>query len=162
MTTKILQTIISIVCTGLLLITANSAIGAPKLQVIDKYFFGELVTDDNSKRQRGIKRLPNVPDRVCFGWVIKVAPRDELIKITEIFTLPATPEIWGGIEGNPYSGTTTSADGKVATTKLFMPLAKGELENSWCLSEGDPSGIHHIVVLNDAQVLAEFEFEVYD
>ena len=69
-----------------------------------------------------------------------------------------------GVRSRIYSPCNRSRTlpGKVATTKLFMPLAKGELENSWCLSEGDPSGKHHIVVLNDTQVLAEFEFVVYD
>ena len=119
---KIIAVVIIAVASFLLTLPSR---GAENLEVLDKYFFGELVTDDNSKRQRGIKRLPNVADRIYFGWVIKVAPRDELVKITEIFTLPATPESWGGIEDDSYSGTTTSAKGKVPTTKLFMPLAKG-------------------------------------
>ena len=66
------------------------------------------------------------------------------------------------MEDDPYSQTTTTNDRKVATTNRFMPLKSGKLENTWCLTEGDQSGNHHIVVLNGTQVLAEFEFEVYE
>ncbi len=133
-----------------------------ELEVLDKYFFGEVVIDGEANHRKKTNRIPNVPEKVCFGWVIKVKPSGELVKITEIFTLPAAPKAWVGVDNDPYSQTTTSQDRKIATTRRFMPLKNGILENSWCIGKGDPNGSHHIVVLNNTQVLAEFEFEVYD
>ncbi len=133
-----------------------------ELDVLNKYFYGEVILDGEASKRKKTDRIPNVPEKICFGWVIKVKPRSELVKITEIFTLPAAPQAWVGVDDDPYSQTTTSKNRKIATTKRFMPLKNGTLENSWCISKGDPSGSHHIVVLNHTQVLAEFEFEVYD
>jgi hypothetical protein len=154
---------IGIVAIAGILLTMNlPSRGAANLEVLDKYFYGEIVTDGKSSHRRNTNRIPNIPDMVCFGWVIKVKPRQELAKITEIFTLPAAPENWIGPDEDPYSQTMTSQDRKVATTNRFMALGKGQLGNSWCISKGDPSGFHHIVVLSGTQILAEFEFEVYD
>ncbi len=139
-----------------------SGLDVVELEVLDKYFYGEVIIDGEASHRKKTSRIPNVPEKICFGWVIKVKPRVGLVKITEIFTLPAAPKAWVGVDDDPYSQTTTSQDQKIATTKRFMPLKNGILENSWCISKGDPSGSHHIVVLNNTQVLAEFEFEVYD
>ena len=135
---------------------------AAELKVLDKYFYGEVVISGETGHRKKTTRIPNVPDKMCFGWVITVEPGDELAKITEIFTLPGPPKNWGGVEDDPYSQTTTSPDRKTATTTRFMPLKSGTLENNWCITQGDQSGDHHIVVLYGTQVLAEFEFEVYD
>ena len=144
------------------LFAATPAQSANSIEVLDSYFFAELKSDDEDDLRTKSTRIPNIPDKICFGWVVKVTPRDELAKITEIFTLPHAPKIWGGVEDDPYSQTTTTQDRKTATTNRFASLKNGKLENSWCLTKGDPSGDHHIVVLYGTQVLAEFEFEVYD
>ncbi len=146
----------------LLSLTLTTPTHAANLKVLDKYFYGEVISNGQATHRQKTLRIPNVPDKMCFGWVITVEPSDELVKITEIFTLPGEPELWGGVEDDPYSQTTTTKDRKTATTNRFMPLKSGTLENSWCLTRGDQSGPHHIVVLNGTQVLAEFEFEVYD
>ncbi len=138
------------------------ALGQSKIEVVDKYFYAEFTINGETGSRFKTFRVPNLPDKVCFGWVINIKPNNDLVKITEIFTLPAAPEEWGGVDDNSYSATKTSDDGKTATTNRFISLKSGVIENSWCLSEGDQSGLHHIVVLNDQQVLAEFEFEVYD
>jgi len=132
------------------------------IEVLDKYFYGEVTINGERSHRTKTTRIPNIPDRMCFGWVVNVKPRDELAKITEIFTLPDEPEIWGGVEDDPYSQTTTSKDRKIATTNFFVALKKGEIENSWCITKGDKSGPHQIIVLYGSQVLAEFEFELYD
>ena len=141
---------------------ASPAQSADKLEVLDSYFFAELASDNENEIRTKTTRIPNIPDKICFGWVINVTPSDELAKITEIFTLPQAPKVWGGVEDDPYSQTITTQDRKTATTNRFASLKKGKLENSWCLTKGDPSGDHHIVVLYGTQVLAEFEFEVYE
>lgn len=135
---------------------------AAEIKVLDKYLYAEFTLNGETGSRFKTDRIPNLPDKACFGWVVKVTPSDKLFKITEIFTLPGAPKEWGGVDQNTYSPTKTSADGKIATTARFMSLKSGVLENSWCLSNGDESGMHHIVVLNGQQVLAEFEFEVYD
>lgn len=137
------------------------ALAQQKLEVLDQYFFGETIDNGVALNREKTTRIPNIPDKMCFGWVVKVKPSDELVKITEIFTLPAPPATWGGIDEDPYSQTRTTDQGQVATTKMFVSLAKGTLENSWCLTKGDQNGTHHIVILHQKQVLAEFEFEVY-
>ena len=162
MSARIKLTCCAVFATGILAASAMAVMSAPKLVVLEKSFYGEIITDGQRSHKRFTNRIPNVANKVCFGWVIKITPRDELVKITEIFTLPAAPKQWEGVEDDPYSQTTTSNDRKVATTNRFMALGKGELKNSWCISEGDPSGTHQIIVLYDTQVLAEFEFEVYD
>ena len=144
-----------------MLLTISSA-RAQDIEVLDRYFYGEVATSESENVRKKTNRIPNIPDKVCFGWVIAVKPADRLVKITEIFTLPAAPDNWGGVDDNPYSQTTTSSDRRIATTNRFMALKTGQLENSWCLAEGDSSGDHHIIVLNGDQVLAEFQFEVYD
>ena len=144
------------------LLAITSAQSADKLEVLDSYFFAELKSDDENDLRTKTTRIPNIPDKICFGWVINITPSDELAKITEIFTLPTAPKVWGGVEDDPYSQTTTTQDRTTATTNRFASLKKGRLENSWCLTKGDPSGDHHIVVLYGTQVLAEFEFEVYE
>lgn len=146
----------------LLSFAATTPAHAANLKVLDKYFYGEVITNGEANHRQRTTRIPNIPDKMCFGWVIKVEPIDELAKITEIFTLPGAPKVWGGVDDDPYSLTTTSKDRKTATTNRFVALKTGTLENSWCITEGDQSGTHHIVVLYGAQVLAEFEFEVYD
>jgi len=132
------------------------------IDVLDQYFYADVLTAGSNSIRKKTNRIPNIPDKICFGWVIDVKPADQLVKITEIFTLPAAPDKWGGVENDPYSQTTTSNNRKTATTIRFMALKTGKLENSWCLSQGDASGDHHIIVLNGDQILAEFEFEVYD
>jgi hypothetical protein len=148
------------ICTWMLFNTSNAQ--AQDIKVLDQYFYGEIFTDESGSVRKKTNRIPNIPDKVCFGWVIDIEPADQLIKITEIFTLPAAPDKWDGVENDPYSQTTTSNDRKIATTNRFMALKTGKLENSWCLGKGDVSGDHHIVVLNADQVLAEFRFEVYE
>ncbi len=144
------------------LLATTSTHSADKLEVLDSYFFAQLASDEKNELRTKTTRIPNIPDKICFGWVINVTPSDELAKITEIFTLPQAPKVWGGVEDDPYSQTTTTQDRKTATTNRFASLKKGKLENSWCLTKGDPSGDHHIVVLYGTQVLAEFEFVVYE
>ncbi|MCP4182059.1 MAG: hypothetical protein GY761_01890 [Hyphomicrobiales bacterium] len=135
---------------------------AEEIEVLGQYFYGEIAIDESHKVRKKINRIPNIPEKTCFGWVINVKPANQLVKITEILKLPAAPKIWDGVEDNSYSQTTTSNDRKTATTKQFMALKSGKLENSWCLSKGDPSGDHHIIVLKEDQILAEFEFVIYD
>ncbi len=147
---------------ALSLLATTFAQSANKLEVLDSYFFAQLASENENEIRTKTTRIPNIPDKICFGWVINVTPSDELAKITEIFTLPQAPKIWGGVEDDPYSQTITTQDRKTATTNRFASLKKGKLENSWCLTKGDPSGDHHIVVLYGTQVLAEFEFEVYE
>jgi hypothetical protein len=148
------------ICTWMLFNTLDAQ--AQDIEVLDQCFYGEIITNESDSVRKKTNRIPNIPDKVCFGWVIDVKPANRLIKITEIFTLPTAPDIWGGVEDDPYSQTTTSNDRKIATTNRFMALKTGKLENSWCLGKGDASGDHHIIVLNADQVLAEFQFEVYD
>ena len=141
---------------------ALPASSAPDIEVQDHYLYAQFTLNGETGSRIKTDRIPNLPGKVCFGWVIKVKPSDDLPKITEIFTLPAVPKEWGGADDDPYSSIKTSKDRKTATSVRFMSLKSGVLENSWCLSKGDQSGTHHIVVLNGQQVLAEFEFDVYD
>ena len=157
-----ITTIAPIAIAGLFLAATLPANGASNLVVLEKYFFGEINIDGRGSHKKITKRIPNIPGRMCFGWVIKIKPLDKLAKITEILTLPAEPKDWEGVEDDPYSQTTTFNGRKIAKTIRFMALGKGELENTWCLSEGDPNGPHKIIVLYDTQILAEFDFEVYE
>ena len=96
-------------CLSFIVFPAQSA---DKLEVLDSYFFAQLASDDKNELRTKTTRIPNIPDQICFGWVINVTPSDELAKITEIFTLPTAPKVWGGVEDDPYSQTTTTQDRK--------------------------------------------------
>jgi hypothetical protein len=103
--------------------------------------------------------VPLLPD-VCYAWRLRLAGIAKLLKVVEIFTLPAPPKLWGGVDGNEYSPSTLSADRRVSETTKFYTPKDGWISNGWCVAEGDPAGRYSIRVTVDGHTLHEFNFTV--
>ena len=102
-------------------------------------------------------RVPLRPETSCYEWVIRVQPEDRTVTIHELLELPAAPEHW---ELDPDFATAVTADRSRAVTELEESLADGFMSNSWCVSEGDPTGPHRIRVYAGDRLLHDFRFEV--
>lgn len=104
--------------------------------------------------------VPLIADRACYQWRIRLELGDKLVSTTEVFTLPAVPKQWGGIDGNEYSSSKISSDRKVSETTLFYKPKEGWISHGWCVAEGDPTGRYSIKVLIGDRLIHEFEFRV--
>jgi len=120
--------------------------------------FGIQVPDAHGElRFVATDRVPNVEDQ-AFGWRARVDDAGEPVKWIESLTLPAAPESWGGVAGNPY--VVVSEDGRTSTMIGISPPVDGYVENLWYVTGGDPQGEYEVSVeLSDGRK-ATFRFEV--
>jgi hypothetical protein len=98
--------------------------------------------------------VPLIPSRVSYGYVLRVAT-SQTVRITEILTLPAKPQIW------PQGPSVViSKDGRTMTsTREIQPNNEGLIANSWTVAEGDPSGDYELTILREGKLVATFHFE---
>jgi len=103
--------------------------------------------------------VPLVPDRVCYGWRIKVPLTSKLIRFREEFTIPTAPTTWSG-ESDEFATNTIIDERRTSVTNRFVTPDKGWVENVWCVLEGDPEGDYSMKVYFNDQFIKQFDFEV--
>lgn len=140
--------------------TANAEEGNA-VRAIEQHLMVSIANDDGEETFIETNKVPLVPDSVCYQWSIKVEKQSDYIEFKEVFSLPAPPRSWGGVDGNEYSPTVTSQHRKIAITERFTTVEDGWLSNGWCVTEGDPEGIYKIEVFAYDQLLGTFEFEAF-
>ena len=135
---------------------ATPAIGEP-LKVLETQTFVGLLNPDGTEEIRQATAFPLIPARVCYGWRIRLGGNNKLVKATEVFTLPGSPQDWGDIESDQFSPTKLSADRKTSTTTQFYTPEGGWIQHQWCVAPGDPAGKYVMSVSSDDQPLGTFE-----
>ena len=103
--------------------------------------------------------VPLIPNRVCYGWRIRLASDKGLIKFKEIFSLPTEPEFWGG-ENDEFSPNAIAKDRKTSVTERFAYVKDGWISHSWCVAKGDPEGKYTMEVYIEGEFAKRFDFEV--
>ena len=143
---------------GLVLLAIAAAVAATPTpaapKVVDASFVfiqGGTVTESN--------KVPLLPGEVCFEWRLRLDVFDALVKYTEVFILPAAPEIW---ETNPEAESDISADGLVSTTSNVDKLVDGWLRHGWCVAEGDPLGDYRMEISIEGTLVHTFEFKLIE
>lgn len=96
--------------------------------------------------------VPLWPNKVCFGWTMKVSGEDRVIDLTEILTLSAPSTNWG------YGPETVVENGQKATTKMRVPVRDHRLSRAWCIVDGDPPGQYRYDIYFDGKQRGEFVF----
>ena len=79
------------------------------------------------------------------------------VLVREELTLPAEPRTWGDPE--PDLKRKTSADGKTATTEIWLEPRDGVIFHSWTVTQGDPPGSWVLRVWVDGQPQRSFRLE---
>ena len=118
-------------------------------------------SEDNEQFVFQSDLVPLIPDRVCFGWRIRLAGAEGLVRFKEIFSLPAEPESWGE-ENDEFSTIEISKDRMTSVTEMFVTLQDGWIDNKWCIADGDPEGKHSMEVHINGQFAKRFDFQVRD
>ena len=105
--------------------------------------------------------VPLIPNLVCYGWRIRLAGAEGLVRFKEVFSLPTEPEVWGG-ENDEFSTSAIAKDRTTSVTERFAPLQDGWIDNSWCVADGDPKGWYSMEVHINGQFAKRFDFQVRD
>lgn len=126
----------------------------------DSDFLVSVTDADGVAHVEASNVVPLIPDRACYEWRVRLGQGDKLVSVTEVFTLPAEPKQWGGIDGNEYSLSKLSGDRKVSETTMFYKPLDGWISHGWCVADGDPTGPYSIKVLVEDRLIHEFEFKV--
>ncbi len=142
------------------ILTAAAGLSAIPLVVTGGTFESELSGDDGAVVKTVTTAIPYIPGRSCYRWTIRVKPRRGIAAVSERFTLPAEPEVWGGVENSTESGTKLSSSRRIAVTDLIVPTKTGRFDHSWCVAQGDPEGPHRIDVFQGKRLLRRFDFRI--
>ena len=126
----------------------------------DSEFLVSVTDADGVAHVKPSNVVPLIPDRACYAWRLQLGQGDKLVSATEVFTLPAEPKQWGGIDGDEYSSSKISGDRKVSETTLFYKPKDGWISHGWCVADGDPTGPYSIKVLVGDRLIHEFQFRV--
>ncbi|WP_193370659.1 hypothetical protein [Pelagibius marinus] len=137
--------------------------GAPpalSAEVAEVEFLVSVSDGEGNQRHIQADVVPYLPDRACFGWRLRLAGGQALVRYREVLKLPEAPAFWTG-EDDSYSPHKYSADRTTATTEEFAaPDNNGWISSRWCIAEGDPVGPHSIDVYIDDNLVKHFAFEV--
>jgi hypothetical protein len=134
--------------------------GAVNSAAIEEAEFLVLIRGDNNDRRIFMSKIvPLVPDRVCYGWRIRLTGAKDIVKFKEVFSLPTEPRIWGG-ENDKYSTSSVEKNRKTTITEEFAPVRGGWISNMWCVANGDPEGQYSMDVHIDGVFLKRFDFEL--
>jgi len=117
----------------------------------DSEFLVSVTDADGASHVVASNVVPLIPDRACYEWRVRLGQGDRLVSVTEVFSLPAEPKQWGGVDGNEYSLSKLSGDRKVSETTMFYKPLDGWISHGWCVADGDPTGEHApFLLLKDA------------
>ena len=142
------------------LLTLDAGTALAQAAVVQGTEFDVLMSDGQGNVQTVQSNVvPLIPGTVCYGWRIRLGGGDKLLKITEIFALPAAPKIWSG-EGDQFSPSKITKDRRTSVTTQFFPMHDGWFGHPWCVAPGDPVGAYTIEVYLGQQLLHEFDFTV--
>jgi len=94
----------------------------------------------------------------CYNWHLKFGKTKGDVAVTEVYTLPAPPEVWGLNDSN----ITVSDDQLSAISELTLTPEDGWIASGWCVSAGDPAGAYSFVIKSGETVLHTFEFELQE
>jgi hypothetical protein len=96
-------------------------------------------------------------DGQVFGWRLKVDTMQRRVRVVEELTLPQEPKTWGDPE--PGIKRKTSADGRTATTDIWLEPRDGFISHTWVVTQGDPKGSWVLKVVVDGQPARVFRLE---
>ena len=137
---------------------ASSSAWAQAPGAAETEFLVAITGSNGATRVEHSNIVPLIPGRVCYEWRIRLTPGDRLVSAREVFELPATPALWGGVDGDDYSSSKLSKDRKISETTMFYRPKDGWIEHGWCVAEGDPAGPYSIKVYVGEQLLHAFNF----
>lgn len=140
-----------------LVLIASIALAAPAAaapKVLETKF---VVLQDGKVTETN--KVPLIPDEVCFQWHIRLDVPDGPVEFTEVFTLPAAPDVW---DTGPGGGVEISPDGATSTLIDTYDVRNGWLLHGWCIAEGDPLGPHKMEISVEGTLLHTFVFQVIE
>ncbi|GEM_PF-3802673 len=81
--------------------------------------------------------IPLVPDRVCFGWAMRLFNRTAAVQVKETLSVEEAPAEWRHGEA-----TKVAQDRKTGVTTDILTPIDGWIQRSWCILPGDPTGAY--------------------
>lgn len=93
----------------------------------------------------------------CYDWHLRIAKTKSAVEVTEIYTLPAPPKVWGISED---SNIVVSDDRRSAITPLSLLPQDGWIGSGWCVSKGDPEGAYSFEIKAGDTLLGRFDFQL--
>lgn len=99
--------------------------------------------------------VPLIPGNTCYSWVVKLDTDRESVQLKEVLILPSKPKTWGDVEG-----MLLQHNNRVSVIQKEIKVENGTILNSWCVSEGDPTGNYKIDVIVNGVLAKSFSFIV--
>ena len=95
--------------------------------------------------------IPLIPDRVCFGWALRLYNRSTPVQVKETLSVERAPAEW-----RHRDATKVAPDRKAGVTTETMTPIDGWIERSWCILPGDPTGAYIFDIEIDGQPARKF------
>ena len=99
--------------------------------------------------------VPLIPENTCYGWEIQLDTERESVQLKEVFILPSEPKSWG--DENDIS---LQHGNRVSVMEKETKVEARIISNSWCVTEGDPTGDYKIDVFVNGVLAKSFSFVV--
>ncbi len=144
---------------GLVSMSTASFAQPQQPSVVEAKFLVTLIDPEGQRLVYESNEVPLEPYRACYGWFIRLAGVEGMVKLREVFSLPAEPEMWSG-EEDKYSPNTIAKDRLKSVTEKFAVPEDGWVSNTWCVAEGDPEGRYSMEISIDGTFVERFDFDV--
>ncbi len=95
--------------------------------------------------------IPLVPDRVCFGWALRLHNRSTPVQVRETLSVERAPSEW-----RHRDTTKVAQDRKTGVTTETLTPIDGWIERSWCILPGDPTGSYIFDIEIDGKPVRKF------
>lgn len=95
--------------------------------------------------------IPLVPDKVCFGWAMRLLNRNAAVQIKETLSVEEAPAEWRHSEA-----TKVAQDRKTGVTTDTLTPIDGWIQRSWCILPGDPTGAYIFDIEIDGKPAGKF------
>ena len=128
----------------------------PLTPVIDSRFYVGIRSSANDEFIWNESNfVPLIPENTCYGWEIQLDTERESVQLKEVFILPSEPKSWG--DENDIS---LQHGNRVSVMEKETKAEARIISNSWCVTEGDPTGDYKIDVFVNGVLVESFNFIV--
>ena len=105
--------------------------------------------------------VPNVPNKVCYGWFAYTGVSSKELNFTEVVKYPSAPRtIYLG--GETTATLDVTPDGSTSILRNAEVPDDGYVGNGWCITDGDPSGSHQMDISIDGEHFGSITFDLAD
>jgi tetratricopeptide (TPR) repeat protein len=115
--------------------------------------FAVDVRSGTPKQAISTRIIPFIPDGVCVNYVVPVTKERRRVEIRQVVDYPQAP-------AEVPSEWVMGNNGRRGIYTKIVSLAEGMIHGGFCLSAGDPAGLHHIEVLGGNESLFSTSFDI--